>query len=69
MDYHSVVVCNLYWQLLLLLQPKTSPDSKELEENNFDDVEQGKNLFYCVHNLQTKLIQEWVIYMGIYRCV
>ena len=66
MDYHSVVVCNLYWQLLLLLQPEDSPDSEELEEKVCQDVELGKNLFYCVHNLQTKHIQEWVIYMGIY---
>jgi hypothetical protein len=69
MYHHSVVVCNLYWQLLLLLQPKTSPDSAQLEDNFYKDTEQGKNLFYCVHNLQTKLIQEWVIYMGIYRRV
>ena len=66
MDYHSVVICNLYWQLLLLLQPKTSADGAQLQDNFYLDTELGKNLFYCVHNLKTKLIQEWMIYMGIY---
>jgi len=69
MDHHSVVVCNLYLWLLLLLQPKKSPHGAQLDGNFCEVTKQGKNLFYCVHNSQTKLIQEWVIYMRIYRCL
>ena len=60
-----MVVCNLYLWLLCLLQPVESPHSAQLDDNCGGDVEEGKNLCYYVHNSQTKLIQEWVIYMRI----
>jgi len=60
-----MVVCNLYEKLcFILLQTKES--AARSDGTSRKESELGRNLYHCVHNSETKLIQNWVIYMRIY---
>jgi len=46
--------------------PMEPPHSVQFDGISFEETEQGKNFCHCVHNSQTKHIQNSVIYIRIY---
>jgi len=49
-----------------LLQTDESPHRGQSGGVSCEGTERGKNLCHCVHNSQTKLLQNWEVYMRIY---